>query len=790
MNAIRMNLLFLSTTFALACAAAFAGMPPTLHYQGKVTVDGQPFDGTGLFQFALVDDGTENVRPARATAIVTNGFVTSVTVDDAGNGYDAAPRVSLDGGGGSGAEAVAFVEDGRVVSISVTSAGSGYTSAPGVAIDEPPPATMKTLWSHDRRSEGGGPPGTFLPVDVRNGIFSVPLGGEGMTPLDPEVFQGSPVFLRVWFDGGKGFEQLRPDFELTSVPFAFQAARAQSIADGALTADAFASGAIGNAMSAEGIGAWAGSGDQITSTRNIGIKTTSPAQALDVAGNIQVSGWIGSAGSQPVELRMQNEPVLRITPAGHSSDPRPNVILGAPSNAITGANTQSATISGGAGNVASDSEAVIGGGFNNTAGGVQATVGGGLSNEATGSISTVGGGFSNRATNIRSTVAGGDRNLASGSRSSVGGGLENTASATAATVPGGADNIASGTYSFAAGRRATAGHSGSFVWSDNSTSVFSSTANNQFLIRAGGGVGIGTNNPAGALHVMGDTVIGGLAEDHRLGVGTDNPWNTLHVVSNADQGPFRVAVGTNNNTAFRIYQNRGTGIGSSWSDSAIPDRGLRVHGQTILGDTVGVNTANPNPDAPLHVKGTATRGLIIESGSNPGGWELRVDNFGEWLIFGHAQNVASGFNGRAYIRDDGTYNRFSDMALKSEVEPVTTILDRVLSLVPVSYRFISGAKNTDRLYGFIAQQVQEVFPEIVNDDEELEFLSLSYENFSVLAIQAIREQQAIINDQAAEIAELRAELAGLAAVAAQNEDLAGRMARIEGWVASLGEEMP
>ncbi len=755
-------------------------MPTTLNYQGKVFVDGQPFQGAGLFQFALVDDGTENVRPAQATALVTSGFVTSVTVSDGGNGYDAPPRVSLSGGGGSGAEAVASIEGGRVVSISVTSAGSGYTSAPSVAIDEPPPSTKQTLWSHDGRSEGGGPPRSEILLDVRDGVFSVALGGEDMEPLQPEIFEKSPVFLRVWFDGGRGFEQLSPDFELTIVPYAFQAARALSVADGTLTEDAFASGALGNAMSAEGIGTWTGSGNQITSTRNIGIKTTSPAQALDVAGNIQVSGWIGSAGSQPIEIRLQNEPVLRITPAGHSSDPRPNVILGAPSNAITGANTQSATISGGAGNVASENETVIGGGFNNTAGGIQATVGGGANNEATGSISTVGGGFSNRATNIRSTVAGGDRNVASGSRATVGGGLENTASALGSTVPGGADNIASGSYSLAAGRRATAAHSGSFVWSDSSSQAFSSTANNQFLIRAGGGVGIGTDSPSGALHIMGNTAVGGFDQDHRLGVGTDNPWNTLHVVSNADQGPFRVAVGDNNNTAFRIYQNRGTGIGNSWVDSAIPARGLRVHGQSILGDTVGINTSSPRPEAALHVQnngGVIGHGVVIEANSHPGGWDLSASLNGNWLIFSHADNVGSEFTSTASIRDDGSYNRHSDRALKRDIEPMAELLEKILSLEPVYYRFISGGADAKKQYGFIAQQVQEVFPEIVNDDEELEYLGLSYEDFGVLAIQAIREQQAIIDDQAEEIAELRSELEQ-------------RLEWIESWIASQGDSAP
>jgi trimeric autotransporter adhesin len=76
----------------------------------------------------------------------------------------------------------------------------------------------------------------------------------------------------------------------------------------------------------------------------------------------------------------------------------------------------------------------------------------------------------------------------------------------------------SATYGFAAGHATTvrgvngvalgsgveANHDGSFVWGDNSFlsgDRFASSADNQFLIRAIGGVGIGLTNPAAAVHV-------------------------------------------------------------------------------------------------------------------------------------------------------------------------------------------------------------------------------------------------------------------------------------------------
>jgi hypothetical protein len=98
------------------------------------------------------------------------------------------------------------------------------------------------------------------------------------------------------------------------------------------------------------------------------------------------------------------------------------------------------------------------------------------------------------------TIAGGGQNGVYGLYGTVGGGADNVASAQYSTVPGGYLNEASGTYSFAAGRRAKALHSGSFVWADSSGADFASTANNQFLVRAQL-TGINTTAPQATLHI-------------------------------------------------------------------------------------------------------------------------------------------------------------------------------------------------------------------------------------------------------------------------------------------------
>ncbi|MFC1683266.1 hypothetical protein ACFL0G_03560, partial [Candidatus Zixiibacteriota bacterium] len=98
-----------------------------------------------------------------------------------------------------------------------------------------------------------------------------------------------------------------------------------------------------------------------------------------------------------------------------------------------------------------------------------------------------------------------DSNSAIGDHSAIGGGSRNIASGGNATVPGGSDNTALGNYCFAAGRRAKADHHGTFVWADSTDADFASTGDNQFLIRASGGVGIRTTSPTAELDVNGAT---------------------------------------------------------------------------------------------------------------------------------------------------------------------------------------------------------------------------------------------------------------------------------------------
>jgi hypothetical protein len=155
----------------------------------------------------------------------------------------------------------------------------------------------------------------------------------------------------------------------------------------------------------------------------------------------------------------------------------------------------SATIGGGSFNYLIESRGTISGGFHNRIEGGNTWYGG-----------TIGGGEQNlMQPSLYGTIAGGlhNTNQSNANYASIGGGASNTVSSALGTIPGGLRNYATN-YAFAAGRRAKAVNQGAFVWADSSDADFASTANNQFLIRAAGGVGIGRAPTANALEVEGN----------------------------------------------------------------------------------------------------------------------------------------------------------------------------------------------------------------------------------------------------------------------------------------------
>jgi hypothetical protein len=245
---------------------------------------------------------------------------------------------------------------------------------------------------------------------------------------------------------------------------------------------------------------------------------------------------------------------------------------------------QSAIVGGNSNTIQPGSrESFIGGGFANAigTGGLGSFVGGGFHNTNVGYASFIGGGNSNDIRNDSDygAIGGGSANdIGTNSPySSIGGGQNNTISANSlyATIPGGENNRATN-YAFAAGRRAKANHTGSFVWGDSQNADFASTGTNQFLIRAQGGVGIGTSDPKAFLHV---TSAGSAAPQLHLEQTVNNDFARLRFTS-TNKPYWDIAVGGANNVMN--FYNSGSGNVMS----------LTTNGDLITAGTINGTIAN------------------------------------------------------------------------------------------------------------------------------------------------------------------------------------------------------
>ena len=211
---------------------------------------------------------------------------------------------------------------------------------------------------------------------------------------------------------------------------------------------------------------------------------------------------IGGGGQNVIKLNAANSAIAGGAQNIIQSDATNSTIAGGQQNLIQ-TNAFGSFIGGGLTNSIQSSApgSTIGGGQNNTIQSGSPDYVLGHQFGYNGSYSTIGGGYNNtiQSNATSSTIAGGTGNIATGTYAVIAGGGGNTVTGTYAAIPGGFGNLASGNNSFAAGQGAQATNYGAFVWCDGSVTPTTSTADDQFLVRASGGVVFysGQNNTAG-----------------------------------------------------------------------------------------------------------------------------------------------------------------------------------------------------------------------------------------------------------------------------------------------------
>ncbi len=139
------------------------------------------------------------------------------------------------------------------------------------------------------------------------------------------------------------------------------------------------------------------------------------------------------------------------------------------------------------------------------------------------------------------------------------------------------------------------------------------------------------------------------------------------------------------------------------------------------------------------VRASVSAGTGISYNSGTGVITCTVDTPAEVGLSNLSNN---GNNLSGSFTATGNVTAFSDERLKENVETIEGALDKVSQMRGVTYNYKSELNDGQRGTGVIAQEMQQVMPEVV---EEGEYLSVAYGNIVGVLIEAVKELKEELN---------------------------------------------
>ncbi|MCP4442492.1 MAG: tail fiber domain-containing protein [Aureispira sp.] len=241
--------------------------------------------------------------------------------------------------------------------------------------------------------------------------------------------------------------------------------------------------------------------------------------------------------------------------------------------------------------------------------------------------------------------------------------------------------------------------------------------------------------------------------DGHIGIGTATPDQPLHVHTNSGISYIRVSDNTSGPTSGLRMGLSGSGNAYIINDMAAKSLSLGTDGTTRMrildGGNVGINVTSPAQI--LHIRqNAANKGLRIQHQSTTDYWENGTGTTTKNYKF-YYNNLF-----RADISaTDGAYTQSSDRRLKKDIVYMGSVLNKITQLKPATYHYIDNSKDAPRSTGFVAQEVEPIFPNLVRDTDE-GFKGLVYDGFAVISIKAIQELNEKMEGMQKELDELKA----------------------------------
>jgi hypothetical protein len=87
----------------------------------------------------------------------------------------------------------------------------------------------------------------------------------------------------------------------------------------------------------------------------------------------------------------------------------------------------------------------------------------------------------------------------------------------------------------------------------------------------------------------------------------------------------------------------------------------------------------------------------------------------------------------------GSLTETSTLKLKTDISPIGEQVQKITQLNPVTYKWIDPERGREREYGFIAEEVSKIYPELVKYDENGDPEAIYYSKVVSVLVKAVQE---------------------------------------------------
>jgi hypothetical protein len=261
------------------------------------------------------------------------------------------------------------------------------------------------------------------------------------------------------------------------------------------------------------------------------------------------------------------------------------------------------------------------------------------------------------------------------------------------------------------------------------------------LAVSSGNVGVGTSSPAQKLDVKGSGNTYLRIEDTQA-----NGYNAATLYKN-DQRQFRVGVlgtvGGFTNGALVVYDE----TAAAWR-MVIDSTGNFMVGTTSPTARLTVAESGNAPASDFYTSGGAvgTPCMYVKKQPNNGTTSQVYIQF----LFNNASSGNGQINGNG--SGAAAFGSYSDERLKENISDIPPQLENICALRPVEFDYKTGGHQV----GFIAQEMQEVYPDVVGTASDEMLTITGWSKTEARLVKAIQEQQAMIEELKAKVAALEA----------------------------------